>query len=285
MAVPDHSRSVLALLSLLREYRGLDERGAQVLLSLSNLLQRAAPLARAAAGGAASREARRLLGPLALFGGGGGSCGGAPAPAARLLARHCAEARKQQRNLQVVCDAMATARAQLRDAADELIARAIPPPVTAAAATAAAAAGRDAAAVARGVRALLAVDAARKVAALCAVGAAALILGGGGGGGGGDGGDGGGGRGAAAAWIRRSDSGAVPSVDAGAAEELCDSAAAPDADLDGEAAAAEAERLVESVRLAAEAWSELARGELPWADAAWRASGGATTLGAVLAAQ
>jgi len=285
---------VLALLALLREYRGLDERGTQVLLSLTNLLQRAAPLARAARGGAASREARRLLGPLALFGGGGGNggggggggcggCGGAPAPAARLLARHCAEARKQQRNLQVVCDAMATARAQLRDAADELIARATPPPAKAAA-TAAAAAGHDAATVARGVRALLATDAARKVAALCAVGTAALIIGDSGSGGGGGGGGVGGERGAATAWIRRSDSGAMPFVAAGA-RELSDSAAAPDADLYGETATAEAERLVEGVLVAAEAWSELACGELPWADAVWRASSGAATLGAVLATQ
>jgi len=296
------SSDARAVLSLLREYRGLDARGAEVLSSLCNLLVRAHLLSITTAD---PRAARALLGPLALFGG---------APAARLLARHCAEARKQQRNLQVVCDALGAARAELRDAADAALARAAAAAAAAEAAAAAAAgagaggaragaaaggagaagaavsarrAAEDASAVSRGLRALLAADAARKVTALCTAGTAALLIGGGGGGRGGR-------RGGARAWLRRAD--AADAGSGGDDDESGDedaAAAAPDA-VDAaslDSAGAEAERLVEAVQRARDEWSEAEAGlaaegdaAWPWAEAAWRASGGAMTLHAALAA-
>jgi len=180
------SSAAHVVVGCLRDYVGVDDQGARVLASLHNLLARAELFARAAryagAGGAAGADAARLLGPIARFGG---------APAEALLRRHCAEARKAQRNLLVVHSSLAVLRSPLLAALDELEGAAAEA-MTAAAAAAAAAAdapqsaeasvarsqtqvmARGALALAARLRRALARDAARKADAMSAASSLAL---------------------------------------------------------------------------------------------------------------
>jgi hypothetical protein len=108
--IKQESKLISALESTFLEFANLSKSFQEVTASLSNLITRCSLFANSIRSTTVSQR-RRNIGPLSLFGG---------APDRVLLLRHCREAQKQQRNLQLIFDALSRSRSTTISLADDL---------------------------------------------------------------------------------------------------------------------------------------------------------------------
>lgn len=101
---------ISALEETFRDLSDLSRTFQEISSSLQNLIVRCSLFANSIRSSTYTQR-RRNIGPISLFGG---------APDRVLLLRHCREAQKQQRNLQVVFDALTRSRSIVLSLADDL---------------------------------------------------------------------------------------------------------------------------------------------------------------------